>query len=575
MKKVSILLAMSILLLAGIQTYDWESSDPIYNGFQNDTVLYRYDANRTGKAPFVSDIVEPRVRWVFDSSGDIISSPLIADVNEDGRYEVIVAADNGELYVIDENGSFLYGTSFHPAVPMMPAAADVDGDGKFEIMAGQGTHGYGGSLDIYALNGEDLTLIWNYTSTSTSEHGFFASPMFHDSNGDGILDVLVGSMDDYFYAFNGHNGSIIWKSPKGLHYIRTTSPMDDIDNDGYQEIVGLDNAASIRLYDADTGSIEWEKQLGYGVGSSPLIADFDGDGFGEISCFMVISGGISVLNHDGSVLWNDTSKSDFYSSPTIAHIDADDLPDLIGGDYWNHTILAYRGIDGTLLWETVLPNNTRAQSSLVTADIDGDGEEEVLAMGKERDLFSIDVRTGVIEWTFNIERPFGQPTVWDLDQDGIAEIVVSARGGKVYVLEQTPPARFSPRTIGYWKHQCRIGEPREEHPGITDQFVSAIAANSSVFSGIRSKEEICDTLLSNPKSNMTGKALKQLMALWLNVVSGHVDSSVEIDLGNLTSASTVEEAIAEIEAILLYSTQKSELERAKNIADSLNNGYRG
>jgi outer membrane protein assembly factor BamB len=574
MNKYLIALVVQIVLSAGAIAGLQEPSNSTQGIFDGDMVLFRYDAERTGMAPFTGNIVEPQVRWIYSTSGDVISPPLIADVNGDDRYEIIVADDTGGVYVIDENGVFQYGTSFDPQYPMMPAAADIDGDDKPEIIVGQGTHGYGGSLDIYALNGEDLSLIWNYTSTSISEHGFFASPMFHDSNGDSFLDVLVGSMDDYFYAFNGLDGTIIWMSQKSPHYIRTTSPMDDVDNDGDQEIFGLDNSGLLRLYDASTGSVDWEVDLGYGVGSSPLIADFDGDGFGEIACFMILSGGVSVVNHDGSVLWNDDSKSGSYTTPTIADVNGDDLPDLIGGHFWDHSVYALRGLDGSLIWETVLPGITKAQSSLVSSDIDGDGEIEILATGRENGLFSLDAQTGAIEWTFDIERPFGQPTVWDLDQDGIAEIVVSAGGGKVYVLEQRPPARFTPRTIGYWKHQCKIDEPKKEHPGITDEFVSAIAADSQVFSLIQSKDDVCDILWSKPKSDMTGKALKQLMALWLNVVSGYVDTSAEIDLPDLTSAKTVGEAISEIEDILLNSDDKSELERAKDIADTLNNGIR-
>jgi outer membrane protein assembly factor BamB len=576
MKRTFAAMTISALLFAGLVSISSSPTDIGPMTTWDDIALYRYDANRTGVAPFVGNIDNPSVRWVFNTSADIITPPLIADVNADGRYEVTVAADNGGIYVIDENGAFLTSAYLAPEYPMMPAAADIDGDGLPEIIVGQGTHDVlGGSLEIHALNGEDLSTLWSYTSTSTSERGFFASPMFHDCNGDGILDVLLGSMDDHFYALNGPDGTSIWKSPKGLHYIRATSAMDDIDNDGEQEIVGLDNAAQMRLYDADTGAIEWETKLGYGVGSSPLIADLDGDGYGEIASFMVVTGGIQVLNHDGSVLWNDTSRSDFYSSPTIAQIDGDGLPDLIVGDFNNHTILAYRGTDGTPLWQTVLPDNVRAQSSLVTADVDGDGEIEVLALGKDRNLFSIDAQTGAIEWTFGVERPFGQPTIWDLDQDGIAEIVLSAAGGLVYVIEQAAQPVSTPRTIGYWKHQCEVTDPTAEHPGIAEEYVQAIADSSLVFDGVQSAEDLCDVLMSSPRSDMTGKALKQLMALWLNVVSGYVDTSAEIDLAGLTDADTVGDAISDIEDILLHSTDKAELERGKNIADALNNGMNG
>lgn len=573
MKRFLAVVTIAVLLSAGLTSLAWRPTNIVSISVDDEMVLYMYDSNRSGVAPFVGNITDPHVRWVYNASGDIITPPMIADVNDDGRYEIIVQSETGELTVINEDGSILYSTSFGPEFPMMPAAADIDGDGRLEILAGQGSHNIlGGSLDINALNGEDLSFIWNFTASSGSEHGFFASPSFHDSNGDGLLDVLLGSMNDYFYALNGLNGSLIWMSPKGLHYNRATSPMADIDNDGDQEIVSIDNAALVRLHDATTGMIEWEKQIGYGSGSSPLVADLDGDGFGEIAFYMIITGGIQVLNHDGSVLWNDTSLNLFYSAPTIADVDGDGLPDLINGNYWNHTIFAHRGFDGTLLWQTILPNNTRAQSALVSADVDGDGDIEILALGKDQDMFLLDAQTGTIEWTFSIDGPFGQPTLWDIDQDGVAEIVLSAWGGLVYVIDQAPPPNFNPRSKGYWKHQCSVDEPKENHPGITDEFAVAISENSTVFSSIQSREDICDVLLSKPGSNMTGKALQQLMALWLNIVSGYVDPAAGIDLGNLTSAGTVAEAVAEIEYILLNSHDKGELERAKDIADKLNNG---
>jgi PKD repeat protein len=129
-----------------------------------------------------------------------------------------------------------------------------------------------------------------------------------------------------------------------------------------------------------------------------------------------------------------------------------------------------------------------------------------------------------------------------------------------------------PRTHGYWKHQCNIDEPKGDHVGIQQEFIDAIAARSQVFTGLATKDEV-EAYLTYEGDDMREKAKLQLMALWLNVVSGKLPPECEIDLPHLTTATTVQEAIDEIEHIILMSNDKDELERVKDIADELNNHH--
>jgi hypothetical protein len=131
----------------------------------------------------------------------------------------------------------------------------------------------------------------------------------------------------------------------------------------------------------------------------------------------------------------------------------------------------------------------------------------------------------------------------------------------------------APRTIGYWKHQCKIDSPKGDHTGILPEFISGVNANSSVFNNLSSKNDILDYLEPEDHSNMTEKAKQQLMALWLNVVSGKLGMNTSLNLTGLTNATTVGAAIAEIEQIILNaSSNRTEMERAKDIADYINNG---
>jgi PKD repeat protein len=129
----------------------------------------------------------------------------------------------------------------------------------------------------------------------------------------------------------------------------------------------------------------------------------------------------------------------------------------------------------------------------------------------------------------------------------------------------------APRTQGYWNHQCTVTIPYGDHTGIHQGWIDEIGVQSQVFAGIFSKDEVCKILDPNDRSNMLFKARQQLIALWLNIVSGRLYPESPLNLPGLTGSETVGKAIEEIETIILTVSDKDELERAKDIADIINN----
>ncbi|MFQ5884468.1 MAG: PKD domain-containing protein, partial [Thermoplasmata archaeon] len=130
-----------------------------------------------------------------------------------------------------------------------------------------------------------------------------------------------------------------------------------------------------------------------------------------------------------------------------------------------------------------------------------------------------------------------------------------------------------PRTKGYWSHQCTIEEPYADHVGITDKDVVEIVNHSQVFT-LQSREEYCSLLFQESEDDMFVKAKQQALALLSNiVVKKGLSMSTPVNLPNLTDATTVGEALQEIEETILNTSDAKELERAKDIADALNNGY--
>ncbi len=431
-------------ILPGIQGFATASSSP-------DPSIFRYDQKRTGISNLVSDITEPGIRWAYNTDAFGGSIPSAGDINNDGRIEIVWGGTDGILYALNDNGELLWDFQIQGRIYTPSGICDVDGDDMPEVIFGGYYLNYLPFKDpnLYVVNGEDGSLLWSFESAGHNERGFITAPSFFDVNNDGNLDILIGSMDRYFYALNGADGEVLWRSEKFEHFIRSSSPVGDIDQDGNCEILAVDNHALARLFEMD-GSIDWEIRFGgYGSSATPIFADVNGDSYDEIIFFSIGQPGMpSVYRYDGSLLWTNQQYSYFYSTPTLFDVDGDGLLDIINVDSNDQILIAYKGTDGTILYTTELLENKNIGPNLITADIDSDGEIEVL-VGAEN-LTSINVADGSIDWLYDTNgKGAGGPLVIDLDGDGLAEIFIRSEGNVVCLHNGFNPFDLLDKIIEY------------------------------------------------------------------------------------------------------------------------------
>src|SRR5262249_24396854 len=128
---------------------------------------------------------------------------VTADVNNDGRADVIVMDGNGGIggYVLlgKGNGQFTapyywsYGSGSYTATAL--AVADINGDGKLDIVTGNdpgdgGVYGQRASVSVFLGHGDG-----SFSGSQPFEWGFAvsrpASIVVSDVNGDGRPDVLL------------------------------------------------------------------------------------------------------------------------------------------------------------------------------------------------------------------------------------------------------------------------------------------------------------------------------------------------------------------------------------------------
>ncbi|NLX95888.1 MAG: hypothetical protein GXY83_06910 [Rhodopirellula sp.] len=206
---------------------------------------------------------------------------LAADLNADGRDEVLVGGENWRYFAIDGAGNKLWHyESVHPS--SAAATADLDGDGKRECLLGT----------IYYwwhCCGPDGARRWQY-SVPGPNATVAASANFDGGN---RRAAVFGSEDGNVHALS-HEGKLLWIRSVGDE--ATGVVPIDLDGNGREEIVASSKSYNVIALDA-AGEPVWRRNLGECV-LSLAAADIDGNGTPELLAG-TLDGRIVVLDLEG------------------------------------------------------------------------------------------------------------------------------------------------------------------------------------------------------------------------------------------------------------------------------------
>jgi len=171
------------------------------------------------------------------ATGDwVYASPVIVDLNQDGYRDVVAASGDGRIYAWRGDGWPLPGfpARVRGGIIASPAVIDLDGGGDLEIVAatlrGQ----------VVALSADGSSLFgWPQSLGST----IYSSPAVGDLDGDGDQEVIVGAHDGALYAW--HDDGYGWHLP-GMSWanwprqtddwIISSPALGDLDGDGDIEV---------------------------------------------------------------------------------------------------------------------------------------------------------------------------------------------------------------------------------------------------------------------------------------------------------------------------------------------------
>jgi hypothetical protein len=338
-----------------------------------------------------------------------------------------------------------------------PAVADLNGDGQPDVVWG--------SYDAVSVNGPNGGLQWRASSGNRVWPGVALA----DLTGDGTLEVIVGRSSDQVTVYDRFGGVVWTRNPFGGGEVRTLA-VADLETDGQLEVVvGRASGGSnlqLNVYEPN-GTVRpgWpaphNNDPGYGWGmynENVTVADMNGDGLKEI-LGPTDTHYITGLDRNANQLPTSAIYNNFNpQGPKIwrqVGVHVDHYVDLIG--------YANCGVEHRPNW---------ANSAPVTADVNGDGVPEWIAVGNVYNcgtnpytdlyympfIFKLD-RTrwsgSGFDWTaipppgpgsaplsedYNeIENAMPNPVPADLDGDGYKEILFASYDGKVhaYWLDKT------------------------------------------------------------------------------------------------------------------------------------------
>jgi hypothetical protein len=104
-------------------------------------------------------------------------------------------------------------------------------------------------------------------------------------------------------------------------------------------------------------------------------------------------------------------------------------------------------------------------------------------------------------------------------------------------------------------------------------LVKAVAYSSEVFSEVTNMQHALSILIMHDVKGLEGMALRELYTVWLNLANSALTRETQIDLGDLTTAGTVGQAILECEGVLNdISAGKQEILRVMRICLEINCG---
>lgn len=337
------------------------------------------------------------VVWRFPTSQPITAGPALGDVDRDGLLDLVVCA-NKIVLCLNARGQLkwrrelTFGADFDPAKAVLtesvPTMADLDGDGKNEVLVGTND----GTLWCFDSKGKTR---WSLRAKSWIVGGVAVADLGFDKG----LEVVFGSYDRNLYCLNAQ-GQLKWREEVG-DWISGAPVIGDLEGDGSSEIVFSADDGFVRCF-TRTGTEKWQAQFSQNeTRNKPYLALADLDGDGTLETLATENSGIThVFLSDGSQAWQ-TGDGATRAAPLVADLNGDGYQEVILADQSGFSIYEAWGRQ---TYRRNFGQPILATPALVDSDRDGKWEIAVASGAQTREttdylsFLEFDKKGGDAKW---------------------------------------------------------------------------------------------------------------------------------------------------------------------------------
>lgn len=239
----------------------------------------------------------------------IISSPVLADINNDGRQEIIFNGDN-KIYAMNSAGTILenFPVNFNQKITSGVSVADINNDGIYDILFTSET----GDLFAYGTNGK---LVQGFPVKA----GINSNSTPAIANLNDTLGILAYGRDGYLYAFKTttvyNESKVLWKNYLKDKYHSNYNTQSNYIAPSYTEKLPKD-----KVYNWPNPTYDGKTYIRYYInGTAGVVSIKILDLSGELVTALPSK---NVSNADNEVVWDvSTVQSGIYYGVIEATID--------------------------------------------------------------------------------------------------------------------------------------------------------------------------------------------------------------------------------------------------------------
>jgi len=395
--------------------------------------------------------------------GGFSTMPIVADLDGDGRNEIIVQNAAGRILALSAGKTSgeplrvvwsVPGTAMNASPgyarngALCPQATDLNGDGKPEVLFA--VEDDNGLSALRCVDGEGH-ILWTHSFEGCPWGGLQAGVNFwvsgHFRGQQQGLDVYVDAhrrskASSEAFMLDGKTGETLWHQTNlvaesmAMPFGGGLPAIADMNRDGIDDLI-QEFWSIYGVVSGDTGQplfppapLQNERFFGRWIAySSPTVADLDADGQPDVylNSSSYARGGYAAVKADGKPLWvefHDNAQGSNGFGP-VGDFDGDGKLDVAVG-VLDGTLVCLNAVDGTRKWTRPI-NVTR---DIVAGDINNDGTQELI-FGGDGKIHAVSGSDGTPLWSINAS---GSPIIADVDGDGWTEILAVGHDGKLRIV---------------------------------------------------------------------------------------------------------------------------------------------